>query len=176
MPLNNDFCFTKSVISFVLKSSIITCCLVAQLDLQRLLHMWLNLALYSLVDLHVHLLKTTNLFYLGFRILLDKLSSTLLSSCMNLMDLAILSIHLLVHSFHLQHFSIIWKWLPCKSFCNHRTTRNPHSPDRYTGGSSSGPAAIVASGLCSAALGTDGGGWTINHACFNSFSIIFNYI
>ncbi|MCD9559003.1 hypothetical protein HAX54_016718 [Datura stramonium] len=30
--------------------------------------------------------------------------------------------------------------------------------DRYTGGSSSGPAAIVASGLCSAALGTDGGG------------------
>jgi len=30
--------------------------------------------------------------------------------------------------------------------------------DRYTGGSSSGPAAIVASGLCSAAVGTDGGG------------------
>ncbi|KAI8554705.1 hypothetical protein RHMOL_Rhmol05G0119000 [Rhododendron molle] len=41
---------------------------------------------------------------------------------------------------------------------NYGTTRNPHSPDRYTGGSSSGPAAIVASGLCSAALGTDGGG------------------
>lgn len=39
-----------------------------------------------------------------------------------------------------------------------RTTRNPHAPQRYTGGSSSGPAAIVASGLCSAALGTDGGG------------------
>ncbi|KAK2987419.1 hypothetical protein RJ640_018556 [Escallonia rubra] len=39
-----------------------------------------------------------------------------------------------------------------------RTTRNPHDPGRYTGGSSSGPAAIVASGLCSAALGTDGGG------------------
>jgi hypothetical protein len=39
-----------------------------------------------------------------------------------------------------------------------RTTRNPHAPERYTGGSSSGPAAIVASGLCSAALGTDGGG------------------
>ncbi|WMV12697.1 hypothetical protein MTR67_006082 [Solanum verrucosum] len=38
------------------------------------------------------------------------------------------------------------------------TTRNPHAPDRYTGGSSSGSAAIVASGLCSAALGTDGGG------------------
>ncbi|CAL5438340.1 unnamed protein product [Camellia sinensis] len=38
------------------------------------------------------------------------------------------------------------------------TTRNPHDPKRYTGGSSSGPAAIVASGLCSAALGTDGGG------------------
>ncbi|KVI10883.1 Amidase [Cynara cardunculus var. scolymus] len=38
------------------------------------------------------------------------------------------------------------------------TTRNPHNPERYTGGSSSGPAAIVASGICSAALGTDGGG------------------
>ncbi|EEF44079.1 glutamyl-tRNA(gln) amidotransferase subunit A, putative [Ricinus communis] len=41
---------------------------------------------------------------------------------------------------------------------NYGTTRNPHATDRYTGGSSSGPAAIVASGLCSAALGTDGGG------------------
>ncbi|CAN4107842.1 unnamed protein product [Withania somnifera] len=41
---------------------------------------------------------------------------------------------------------------------NFGTTRNPHAPDRYTGGSSSGSAAIVASGLCSAALGTDGGG------------------
>ncbi|XP_042981231.1 fatty acid amide hydrolase-like isoform X3 [Carya illinoinensis] len=41
---------------------------------------------------------------------------------------------------------------------NFGTARNPHAPERYTGGSSSGPAAIVASGLCSAALGTDGGG------------------
>lgn len=41
---------------------------------------------------------------------------------------------------------------------NYGTTRNPHSIDRYTGGSSSGPAALVASGLCSAAVGTDGGG------------------
>ncbi|KAL3350368.1 hypothetical protein AABB24_023046 [Solanum stoloniferum] len=41
---------------------------------------------------------------------------------------------------------------------NFGTTRNPHAPDRYTGGSSSGSAAIVSSGLCSAALGTDGGG------------------
>lgn len=41
---------------------------------------------------------------------------------------------------------------------NFGTTRNPHAPDRYTGGSSAGSAAIVASGLCSAALGTDGGG------------------
>ncbi|PKA57882.1 Fatty acid amide hydrolase [Apostasia shenzhenica] len=38
------------------------------------------------------------------------------------------------------------------------TVRNPHSSDRYTGGSSSGPAALVASGICSAAVGTDGGG------------------
>ncbi|XP_052878655.1 fatty acid amide hydrolase-like [Gossypium arboreum] len=41
---------------------------------------------------------------------------------------------------------------------NYGTTRNPYAHERYTGGSSSGPAAIVASGLCSAALGTDGGG------------------
>ncbi|CAN6821657.1 unnamed protein product, partial [Brassica oleracea] len=41
---------------------------------------------------------------------------------------------------------------------NYGTTRNPHAPERYTGGSSSGSAAIVASGICSAALGTDGGG------------------
>lgn len=43
-------------------------------------------------------------------------------------------------------------------FALFRTTRNPHAHDRYTGGSSSGPAALVASGLCSASLGTDGGG------------------
>lgn len=43
-----------------------------------------------------------------------------------------------------------------------RTARNPHDLDRYTGGSSSGPAAIVASGICSAALGTDGGGCVNN--------------
>ncbi|KAG5625340.1 hypothetical protein H5410_010558 [Solanum commersonii] len=41
---------------------------------------------------------------------------------------------------------------------NYGTPGNPHNPKRYTGGSSSGSAAIVASGLCSAALGTDGGG------------------
>lgn len=41
---------------------------------------------------------------------------------------------------------------------NHGTARNPHALDRYTGGSSSGPASIVASGLCPAAIGTDGGG------------------
>ncbi|CAN8277511.1 unnamed protein product [Cochlearia groenlandica] len=41
---------------------------------------------------------------------------------------------------------------------NYGTTRNPHDTKRYTGGSSSGSAAIVAAGLCSAALGTDGGG------------------
>lgn len=38
------------------------------------------------------------------------------------------------------------------------TVRNPHSTECYTGGSSSGPAAIVASGLCPASVGTDGGG------------------
>ncbi|CAF1921840.1 unnamed protein product [Brassica oleracea var. botrytis] len=44
---------------------------------------------------------------------------------------------------------------------NYGTTRNPHSPERYTGGSSSGSAAIVASGLCPAALGTDGGAGSV---------------
>jgi Asp-tRNA(Asn)/Glu-tRNA(Gln) amidotransferase A subunit family amidase len=38
------------------------------------------------------------------------------------------------------------------------TPRNPYAPGHYTGGSSSGPAAAVASGLCPAALGADGGG------------------
>jgi hypothetical protein len=39
-------------------------------------------------------------------------------------------------------------------FC--RTTRNPHSVDRYTCGSSSGPAALV--WLCSVTIGADGVG------------------
>ncbi|KMZ67995.1 Fatty acid amide hydrolase [Zostera marina] len=41
---------------------------------------------------------------------------------------------------------------------NYGTTRNPHAVERYTGGSSSGPSAIVACGLCPASIGTDGGG------------------
>uniref|UniRef100_R7WES0 Glutamyl-tRNA(Gln) amidotransferase subunit A n=1 Tax=Aegilops tauschii TaxID=37682 RepID=R7WES0_AEGTA len=41
---------------------------------------------------------------------------------------------------------------------NYGTVRNPHSINRYTGASSSGPAALVSSGLCSAAIGTDAGG------------------
>ncbi len=40
----------------------------------------------------------------------------------------------------------------------HGTPRNPYAPDHYTGGSSSGPAAAVAAGLCPVALGADGGG------------------
>lgn len=36
--------------------------------------------------------------------------------------------------------------------------RNPHNPNKATGGSSSGSAAVVAAGLCPFALGTDGGG------------------
>ncbi|KAF1315227.1 Fatty acid amide hydrolase, partial [Globisporangium splendens] len=38
------------------------------------------------------------------------------------------------------------------------TVRNPHNPKHYTGGSSSGSAAIVASGIVPLALGVDGGG------------------
>ena len=38
------------------------------------------------------------------------------------------------------------------------TARNPHHPDYYPGGSSSGTAVAVASGLCPLGLGLDGGG------------------
>ena len=41
---------------------------------------------------------------------------------------------------------------------HHGTARNPYNPAHYTGGSSSGPAAAVASGLCPIAIGADGGG------------------
>ena len=41
---------------------------------------------------------------------------------------------------------------------HHGTPRNPYDPVHYTGGSSSGPAAAVAAGLCPVAIGADGGG------------------
>ena len=41
---------------------------------------------------------------------------------------------------------------------HHGACRNPFDPDRVTGGSSSGPAAAVASGLVPIAVGADGGG------------------
>ena len=41
---------------------------------------------------------------------------------------------------------------------HHGTARNPYNPAHYTGGSSSGPAAAVAAGLCPIAIGADGGG------------------
>lgn len=41
---------------------------------------------------------------------------------------------------------------------HHGPARNPHDPQRITGGSSSGSAVAVAAGLASAALGTDTGG------------------
>jgi Asp-tRNA(Asn)/Glu-tRNA(Gln) amidotransferase A subunit family amidase len=41
---------------------------------------------------------------------------------------------------------------------HHGTVRNPYDTSRHTGGSSSGPAAAVASGLCPLAIGCDGGG------------------
>jgi Asp-tRNA(Asn)/Glu-tRNA(Gln) amidotransferase A subunit family amidase len=41
---------------------------------------------------------------------------------------------------------------------HHGTVRNPYDPRRHSGGSSSGSAAVIAAGLCPAALGADGGG------------------
>ena len=41
---------------------------------------------------------------------------------------------------------------------HHGTTRNPYAPTHFTGGSSSGPAAAVSSGLAPVAIGADGGG------------------
>lgn len=41
---------------------------------------------------------------------------------------------------------------------HHGTVRNPYQPGHHTGGSSSGSAAAVASGLCPLAVGADGGG------------------
>lgn len=38
------------------------------------------------------------------------------------------------------------------------TVRNPYHPGHHTGGSSSGPAAAVAAGICPVAIGADGGG------------------
>jgi Asp-tRNA(Asn)/Glu-tRNA(Gln) amidotransferase A subunit family amidase len=40
----------------------------------------------------------------------------------------------------------------------HGTPRNPYDPHRHTGGSSSGPGAAVAAGLCPVAIAADGGG------------------
>jgi Asp-tRNA(Asn)/Glu-tRNA(Gln) amidotransferase A subunit family amidase len=41
---------------------------------------------------------------------------------------------------------------------HHGATRNPYDPSRISGGSSSGSAAAVASGICPMSLGADGGG------------------
>ncbi|MBN1147348.1 MAG: amidase [Anaerolineales bacterium] len=41
---------------------------------------------------------------------------------------------------------------------HHGTARNPYNPAHFTGGSSSGPAAATAAGLCPVAIGADGGG------------------
>jgi Asp-tRNA(Asn)/Glu-tRNA(Gln) amidotransferase A subunit family amidase len=49
---------------------------------------------------------------------------------------------------------------------HHGTPRNPYDEQRFTGGSSSGPGAAVASGICPIALGADGGGSIRNPASF----------
>ena len=49
---------------------------------------------------------------------------------------------------------------------HHGTPRNPYAPERYTGGSSSGPAAAVAAGLCPLSVGADGGGSIRTPAAF----------
>lgn len=40
----------------------------------------------------------------------------------------------------------------------HGTPRNPHNPDHFSGGSSSGSGVAVAAGICPLAVGADGGG------------------
>jgi Asp-tRNA(Asn)/Glu-tRNA(Gln) amidotransferase A subunit family amidase len=47
---------------------------------------------------------------------------------------------------------------PCGFNAHFGTTRNPYDPARDPGGSSCGPAAAVAAGLCPLAIGCDGGG------------------
>ncbi|KAF5480524.1 hypothetical protein F2P56_001266 [Juglans regia] len=54
------------------------------------------------------------------------------------------------------HFRIIDDFMMIYDCC--RATRNPYDISKISGGSSSGSAAVVASGLCPAALGVDGGG------------------
>jgi Asp-tRNA(Asn)/Glu-tRNA(Gln) amidotransferase A subunit family amidase len=49
---------------------------------------------------------------------------------------------------------------------HHGTPRNPYATGRYTGGSSSGPAAAVAAGLCPFSVGADGGGSIRTPAAF----------
>jgi Asp-tRNA(Asn)/Glu-tRNA(Gln) amidotransferase A subunit family amidase len=49
---------------------------------------------------------------------------------------------------------------------HHGTPRNPYDDDRYCGGSSSGPAATVAAGICPLSIGADGGGSIRNPAAF----------
>lgn len=46
----------------------------------------------------------------------------------------------------------------CNPNRHHGTALNPYNPQHFPGGSSSGSAAAVASGLCPLAVGTDGGG------------------
>jgi Asp-tRNA(Asn)/Glu-tRNA(Gln) amidotransferase A subunit family amidase len=48
--------------------------------------------------------------------------------------------------------------LPTGLNAHHGAARNPYNPRHDTGGSSSGPAAAVAAGLCPVAIGADGGG------------------
>jgi Asp-tRNA(Asn)/Glu-tRNA(Gln) amidotransferase A subunit family amidase len=50
---------------------------------------------------------------------------------------------------------------------HHGTARNPYNPNHATGGSSSGPAAAVAMGLCPMAVGADGGGSIRIPSAFN---------
>jgi len=51
-----------------------------------------------------------------------------------------------------------WAYGATNSTSSFGPTRNPHDPDRITGGSSGGSAAAVAAGIVAAALGSDTGG------------------
>ncbi|WMV54489.1 hypothetical protein MTR67_047874, partial [Solanum verrucosum] len=83
---------------------------------------------------------------------------------MNLSDSSTISTLVIDLLSEVTFFSYSFELLVLKSYPGTFTPGNPHNPKRYTRGSSSDSAVIVDSGLCSAALRTNGGGSVGIHA------------